>query len=64
MHWYRAGVTELSLQVLNLKHYQPYRRRGIYSESGRFKPNLDCIYPFTIVLAPNGIPFGAKSIKV
>ena len=27
------------------------------------KPNLDCNYSFPIDLAPNGFPFGAKSVK-
>ena len=27
------------------------------------KPNLDCNYTIPIDLAPNGVPFGAKSIE-
>ena len=34
----------------------------IFSESCKYKPNLDFIYTFLIDLAPNGIPFGANSV--
>ena len=36
--------------------------RHMSSESCKSKPNLDCNYPFTIDLAPIGIPIGAKSV--
>ena len=32
-------------------------------ESTKFKSNLNSNYTFPIVLAPNGIPFNAKSIR-
>ena len=31
-------------------------------ESGEIKPNFNCNYTFPIELAPNELPFGAKSI--
>ena len=34
----------------------------IFSESGKFKPNLDCNYPFPIDSALNGILIVAKYI--
>ena len=32
-------------------------------ESGQFRPKQDCNYPAPIDLEPNGIVFGAKSIR-
>ena len=40
-----------------------HAHKEIDPESGKFKQNLDCNYPFSINLASNRrIPFGAKSI--
>jgi len=36
--------------------------RDTFSDSCWVKPNFDCIYTFLIAMAPNIIPFGAKSI--
>ena len=36
--------------------------RELFSESCQSEPNLECNHSFPIDLAPNGIPFGAKSI--
>ena len=38
--------------------------RQNFTESDQSKPNLDCNSPFPIDLAPNGVPIGAKSIKI
>ena len=37
-------------------------RENFFSEYCKIKPNLDHNYPFSIDLAPNWIPFGAKSM--
>ena len=36
--------------------------REVDPAAAEFKPNLDCSCTFPIYLAPNGIPFDAKSI--
>ena len=36
--------------------------REIFSDYTKIKPNLNCNYHFPNDLAPNGSPFGTKSI--
>ena len=45
-----------------MKQYTNPTHREIFSESCSTKLNLDCNYTFHIDLAPNRIPFNAKSI--
>ena len=45
----------------NSLEIQPAHRE-IDPESFQINPKFDCFYTFTIVLATNGIPFGAKFI--
>ena len=50
-------------QKLKRNNYERLVNREIDPESGQFKPKLESNYPFPIDLVPNGIQFGAQSIR-
>ena len=51
------------LKFVPFPNWTRFACREIFSESSKIKPNSDCKYPFPTDLAPNGSPFGAKSVR-
>ena len=55
--------TSNACKVLKLMQISHYAHKKIFWESCKSIPNLYCNYSFPIDLAPDGFPFGAKSIE-